>query len=61
MTDSLGRFSIDSLAAGTYQVGVFHPLLEVYQPYETPAHFKGFHRGCVTLVAWRQARAEAKE
>jgi Carboxypeptidase regulatory-like domain len=28
ITDSLGRFSIDSLAPGTYQVGVFHPLLE---------------------------------
>ena len=27
-TDSLGKFSIDSLPAGTYQVGVFHPLLE---------------------------------
>jgi hypothetical protein len=28
LTDSLGRFTIDSLAPGTYQVGVFHPLLE---------------------------------
>jgi hypothetical protein len=27
-TDSLGRFTIDSLTPGTYQVGVFHPLLE---------------------------------
>ena len=27
-TDSLGRFSVDSLAPGTYQVGVFHPLIE---------------------------------
>ena len=27
-TDSLGRFVIDSLRPGTYQVGVFHPLLE---------------------------------
>ena len=27
-TDPLGRFTIDSLAPGTYQVGVFHPLLE---------------------------------
>lgn len=27
-TDSLGRFTIDNLAPGTYQVGVFHPLLE---------------------------------
>jgi len=28
ITDSLGQFSIDKLAPGTYQVGVFHPLLE---------------------------------
>jgi hypothetical protein len=28
VTDSLGRFRIDSLPAGTYQVGVFHPLLD---------------------------------
>lgn len=27
-TDSLGRFTIDNLAPGTYQVGVFHPLIE---------------------------------
>ena len=27
-TDSQGRFTIDSLAPGTYQVGVFHPLIE---------------------------------
>ena len=27
-TDSLGRFTIDSLTPGTYQVGVYHPLLE---------------------------------
>jgi carboxypeptidase family protein len=27
-TDSLGKFTIDSLPPGTYQVGVFHPLLE---------------------------------
>ncbi len=27
-TDSLGRFRADSLAPGTYQVGVFHPLLD---------------------------------
>src|SRR4051812_13631706 len=27
-TDSLGRFRIDSLPPGTYQVGVFHPLLD---------------------------------
>jgi hypothetical protein len=28
LTDSVGRFRIDSLAPGTYQVGVFHPLLD---------------------------------
>src|SRR3954463_15147641 len=27
-TDSLGKFRIDSLGPGTYQVGVFHPLLD---------------------------------
>ena len=27
-TDSLGRFAVESLPAGTYQVGVFHPLIE---------------------------------
>lgn len=28
VTDSLGRFRIDSLPPGTYQVGVFHPMLD---------------------------------
>lgn len=28
ITDSLGRFRVDSLPAGTYQVGLFHPLLD---------------------------------
>jgi hypothetical protein len=28
VTDSLGKFRIDSLPPGTYQVGVFHPLLD---------------------------------
>ncbi len=28
VTDSLGKFAIDSLPPGTYQVGVFHPLLD---------------------------------
>jgi hypothetical protein len=27
-TDSAGKFTIDSLAPGTYQIGVFHPLLD---------------------------------
>jgi hypothetical protein len=27
-TDSLGRFVVENLPSGTYQVGVFHPLLE---------------------------------
>ena len=27
-TDSLGKFAIDSVAPGTYQIGVFHPLLD---------------------------------
>lgn len=28
VTDSAGRFQFDSIPAGTYQVGVFHPLLD---------------------------------
>jgi hypothetical protein len=28
VTDSLGKFRVDSLPAGTYQVGIFHPLLD---------------------------------
>ncbi len=28
VTDSLGKFSIDNLPPGTYQVGIFHPLLD---------------------------------
>src|SRR5689334_11931805 len=28
MTDSSGKFRVDSLAPGNYQVGVFHPLLD---------------------------------
>ncbi len=28
VTDSFGRFRVDSLAPGTYQVGLFHPLLD---------------------------------
>jgi len=28
ITDSTGKFNVDSLAPGTYQVGVFHPLLD---------------------------------
>lgn len=28
VTDSVGRFRVDSLPPGTYQVGVFHPLLD---------------------------------
>ena len=28
VTDSLGKFRIDSLPPGTYQVGIFHPLLD---------------------------------
>jgi hypothetical protein len=28
ITDSTGKFHVDSLAPGTYQVGVFHPLLD---------------------------------
>jgi hypothetical protein len=27
-TDSLGRFRVDSVSPGTYQVGIFHPLLD---------------------------------
>lgn len=28
MTDSLGRFAVEGIAPGTYEVGVFHPVLE---------------------------------
>jgi carboxypeptidase-like protein/carboxypeptidase family protein/TonB-dependent receptor-like protein len=28
VTDSLGRFRIDSLPPGTYQIGIFHPMLD---------------------------------
>ncbi|HXI99080.1 MAG TPA: carboxypeptidase regulatory-like domain-containing protein, partial [Gemmatimonadaceae bacterium] len=28
VTDSLGKFKIDSLPPGTYQIGVFHPMLD---------------------------------
>src|SRR5215208_6214721 len=28
VTDSLGRFKVDSVPPGRYQVGVFHPLLD---------------------------------
>ena len=28
VTDSVGRFRLDSIPAGTYQVGVFHPMLD---------------------------------
>src|SRR5207237_9718914 len=28
ITDSLGKFKVDSLPPGTYQAGVFHPLLD---------------------------------
>jgi hypothetical protein len=28
MTDSLGRFVVEGIAPGTYEVGVFHPLIE---------------------------------
>ena len=48
ITDSLGRFRIDSLAPGTYQVGVFHPLLESlapapWHPRPPPWHPQGPH------------------
>src|SRR5512132_1043501 len=28
VTDSLGKFKVDSVPPGTYQIGVFHPLLD---------------------------------
>lgn len=28
MTDSLGRFAVEGIAPGTYEVGVFHPVIE---------------------------------
>jgi len=41
-TDSAGRFSFDSLPPGTYQLGVFHPLLDELDISITP---KPFHAG----------------
>ena len=28
VTDSVGKFRVDNLPAGTYQIGVFHPMLD---------------------------------
>jgi len=41
-TDSLGRFRVDSLAPGRYQVGIFHPLLDTL---ELSLATKPFHVG----------------
>ena len=48
VTDSLGKFRIDSLPPGTYQVGVFHPLLDTLgislasQPFHVGADSSSF-------------------
>jgi hypothetical protein len=34
--------------------------LEVYQPYDAPAQYGKFERGCLTLVVWRQVRSKVK-
>jgi hypothetical protein len=39
-TDSLGRFSIDTLPPGTYQIGVFHPLLDTLNTALTSKPFR---------------------
>lgn len=35
--------------------------LEVYQPYDAPAQFQRFDRGCLTLMVWRQVRSKVKQ
>lgn len=35
--------------------------LEVYQPYDAPAQFQRFDRGCLTLMVWRQVRSKVKK
>lgn len=35
--------------------------LEVYQPYDAPAQFQRFARGCLTIMVWRQARSMVRQ
>lgn len=56
-TDSLGRFELDSLAPGTYQVGIFHPLLDTLgislatRPFHVGPDSSSFVRLAVPSVA----------
>jgi hypothetical protein len=51
-TDSRGRFRIDSLAPGTYQVGVFHPLLDTLGiTIATPPFYLGADSSSSILLA----------
>jgi hypothetical protein len=67
-TDSLGRFTIDSLPPGTYQVGVFHPLLEslgitlATKPFVIGPDSAGvvmchpFRRSCIAIAGANKSR-----
>lgn len=48
ITDSLGRFGIDGLPPGTYQVGIFHPLLDTLG---ISLATKPFHLGADSMSA----------
>ena len=57
LTDSLGKFRMDSLSPGTYQVGVFHPMLDTLGISLASAPFRvGTDSVSVVLLAVPSAR-----
>jgi uncharacterized protein (DUF2141 family) len=55
-TDSLGKFSIDSLVPGTYQVGVFHDLLDTLGVTLLTRPFRVGPDSTILVVLWRCPR-----